>query len=225
MSFATDLPLTPRPGDMTPRGMFVPPWYRPHENLDVDVIGTRGQRLGFKVGDVVPERRWAIGPDGRCMDPADFAPKLLDWRKGQFEWRFPPKPVPDLTLEAVPTVEGFVARGPDPANDRRLIDLSPLQPRVALLRPNEPVVDQGLAKDPRWKPAPKDAKDAALVDENARLRAELEALKAQAAAPPAPVERKPRTYAEMTCPDCGQGGLKGANGLRFHRKHKHKDVA
>jgi hypothetical protein len=223
MSFATDFQLGPRPGEMTPRNVFVPPWYRPHPDLEADVIGTRGQRLGFKVGDVVPERRWAIGADGRVMSQADFEPKLLDWRKGNFEWRFPPKPVPDLTLEGVPSVDAFVSRGADPADERRLIDLSPRTPRIGLLRPSEPIVDEALAKDPRWTLAPREEKPATDASaEIARLKAELEAMRAAPAPEP---EKKARTYEMLTCPDCGQGGLKGANGLRFHRKHKHKDVA
>ena len=225
MSFATDYHAGPRPGEKTPRRRIVPPWYKPHPDLSIEVKSSAGKPLGFTIGEVVVERRWAIHEDGRCMDPADFQPKLDEWRLGQFDWDYPPQKRPadiSFAFEARPTVEGYVSRGADPADESRLIDITRATQRKQILTPRLPVVDETLAKDPRWQPAPKeDSKSSELEAEVARLRAELSAAQA---APPAPEkpERKAKTYELLTCPDCGQGGLKGANGLRFHRNHKHK---
>lgn len=211
MSFAVYDASEPRPGDTTPRGVFVPPWYIPHPDLGVAVRGTNGQALGFVVGEVVPERRWAIGHDGRCVDQATFEPKLLEWRIGQFQWQNPPKPVPDLTLESIPTVEGFVSRGPDPANARRTVDLTAPVKRGGLLKKREPVVDDLLLNDPRWRAAPKKEDEPEPV--------------AETTGPAPKAEAKPKKQVvKIACPDCDQM-VGGAQGLRLHRKHKHKDVA
>lgn len=225
MSFAVDIATGPRPGELTPRNVFVPPWYKPHENLDVEVVGTTGKRLGFSVAEVVAERRWAIGPDGHCMKQPDFEKMLLDWRKGQFEWQVPPKRTPDLMFEPIPSVEGFVSRGEDPADRRRTIDLSPSTPRLGLLRKREPIVDESLTKDPRWKPAPAEEKADPRDELLAQMREEIERLKAQAAPVAVKPEPKARKAVEkIPCPDCG-AEVGGQNGLRLHRKHKHKETA
>lgn len=227
MSFAADYVAGPRPGEKTPRAMIVPPWYKPHADLSLPVVSSKGRPLGFTIGDVADERRWAIGPDGRCMDQADFQLKHDEFRLGQFDWDYPPqKRPPDITFafEARPTVEGFVSRGPDPADPKRLVDLTPQVVRLPVAATRQLVVDEAISKDPRWKIAPKDDdKATALEAEVARLRALLAASAAdQAPATPEPAPKQSRTYELLTCPDCGQGGLKGANGLRFHRNHKHK---
>lgn len=217
MSFATDLPTGPRPGDLTIREVFVPPWYLPHENLETEVLhSSTGKRLGFTVGDVVPERRWAVGPDGRCVSQQIFEEKLDEWRQGQYRWQIPPKPVPDISFLPVPTVENFVARGEDPADTKRLIDLTAPQHRKALLQKREPVVDEVLLKSPHWKPAPK--------AEKPDPAAELEALRAKVAELEAKPKKAPRAVELLSCDLCGQEGLKGKNGLRFHKTHKHKDA-
>ncbi len=82
MSFATDLELSESPGSMTPRGVFVPPWYKPHPDLSVEVRDTKGNGLGFTVGDVAVERRWAIGTDGQVVAGSLFIDKLTEWFAG-----------------------------------------------------------------------------------------------------------------------------------------------
>jgi hypothetical protein len=208
MSFAVYDVTQPRPGDQTPRGPFVPPWYIPHPDLSVDVRGSRGQRLGFTVAQVLPERRWAIAHDGRCVDQPAFEQKLLEWRIGQFQWLSPPKPVPDLTLEVIPTVEGFVSRGQDPANPRRTVDLTYPVERKGFLQKREPIIDESIAKDPRWKAAPQE--DPKPIEEQVQSVHKVVKMKKQ--------------LAKIACPDCDQL-VGGAAGLRMHRKHKHKDIA
>lgn len=212
MSFAVDYRPEPRPGEQTIRGAFVPPWYRPHADLGVSVKSQAGKMLGFVIGEVVVERRWAIQDDGRCMDQREFEVKLHDWRRGQFQWQMPPKPVPDLSFESIPSVEGFVSRGEDPANHKRLIDLTRPVKRTGLLRPVEPIVDETISRDPRWKVAP--AKPPA--DEP------VEAAAPAPAPAPVPAPKPKKTVAKIPCPDCGHM-VGGENGLRLHRKHKHKE--
>lgn len=212
MSFAADYIGEPRPGELTLRGVYVPPWYTPHADLGVEVKDSSGHRMGFQLGEVVVERRWAIHEDGRCLDQKRFEEKLHEWRLGQFRWQIPPKLPTDLSFSSIPSVEAYVARGPDPADPRRLVDITHPRPRTTLLQKREPIVDEALTKSPHWRPAPKEEKP-----------------EPEAAAPvpePEPVPKKPaREVTLLTCDLCGQEGLKGKNGLRFHKNHKHKDAA
>lgn len=209
MSFAAYHGLEPRPGEATPRGTIVPPWYIPHADTSLRVISPHGRHLGFTVGEVAVERRWAIDAEGRCMPQQDFEQMLLQWRIGQYQWSSPPRPAPDLTLEPIPMVESFVSRGPDPANAKRLCDITYPQKRESLLKVREPVVDQSLVADPRWAKAPSKATEP-----------EPEPLVAEAPKPPKP----DRKIAKIPCPDCG-AMVGGVNGLRLHKRHKHKDAA
>jgi len=158
MSFATEIELTDRPGSLTPRGVFVPPWYKPHEDLDMPVVGTNGHKLGFTIADVAVERRWAIAPDGVVMPRNEFTDKLTEWYIGQWTWRNPPQPPLPIDTSAYPTPESYVSKGPDPGNARRLIGLilahQPKNPVAVAPSSERPVDPVALAKS-GWRPAPK----------------------------------------------------------------------
>jgi len=154
MSFATDVEISEGPGSITPRGVFVPPWYKPHSTLDVQVLSTAGKPLGFTVGDVAVERRWAIAPDGQVIGGSEFIDRLTDWYIGQWTWRNPPQPSLPVDTSGYPTPENFVSKGPDPANPRRVISLTLPNHRKSVA-PAERPVDAAALAAAGWKPAPK----------------------------------------------------------------------
>ena len=122
MSFATDYNKEGRPGTLSHRGIFITPWYKPHENLDLPVT-QHGKPLGFKIADVAVERRWAIDANGEVMDSREFIDRLTEWYIGQWSWQSPPMPPLQIDTCGYPTVDNFVAKGPDPANQARLRSL------------------------------------------------------------------------------------------------------
>jgi hypothetical protein len=147
------------PGTQTPRGPFIPPWYKPHADLDVPVLDARGNPLGFVIGQVAPERRWAIDSAGHVMHRNDFAERLTQWYEGQWRWLSPPRVPLDVSLGAFPLPEVFVSKGVDPRNATRLTDIRPAIPRGAraslgLATGERPVDPEALARA-GWRPAPK----------------------------------------------------------------------
>lgn len=62
---------------VTERGTVVPSWTPPH-NLDLEVK-IDGRPLGFKVGQMLPERRWAVDEFGHCLPKAEFTGKYQQW--------------------------------------------------------------------------------------------------------------------------------------------------
>lgn len=154
MSFATDFSAEGQPGSITPRGVFVPPWYKPHTDLTIQVKSADGSReLGFTIGDVAVERRWAIDPEGCVMEKYPFRERLTEWYIGQWKWQSPPKPALPVDTSAYPSPEAYVAKGPDPSNPRRLIGLTKPNNRHALV--TERPVDSAALSRAGWMPAPK----------------------------------------------------------------------
>src|SRR5262245_41555602 len=126
MSFASDYRAEGQPGSLTPRGVFVPRWYKPHTDLALPVKSHDGQReLGFVIGDVAVERRWAIDPEGCVMEGHEFVDALTEWYIGQWKWKNPPQPPLPIDTSAFPSAEKYVSKGPDPANLKRLVPLTP----------------------------------------------------------------------------------------------------
>ena len=212
MSFATDYADDEsRPGTLTARGTFVPPWYKPHLDPHLAVLREDGGPLGFRIAEVAPERRWAISDDGRVMNKHDFRDRLQEWYEGQWKWKNPPQPPLDVSLGAFPTPEGFVSKGVDPRNPLRLYDLTRSTPRHLRDRSNERPVDPAALgrTGSGWKPAPpRDPVEVAL-----------------ATPAPEPASRRIRQPSKLiSCDICGQAGLKGKNGVRFHKQHKHKGI-
>lgn len=154
MSFAPDFNAEGQPGSLTPRGVYVPPWYRPHTDLNVQVKSADGSKeLGFTIGDVAVERRWAITPDGCVMEGHEFTDRLTDWYIGQWKWQNPPRPPLPVDTSAYPSPEAYVAKGPNPANPRQLIGLTKPNNRHSV--GNERPVDAAALARAGWIPAPK----------------------------------------------------------------------
>lgn len=154
MSFATDYNAEDRPGSLTPRGVFVPPWYQPHKQLNVEVKDSKGKSLGFTIGDVAVERRWAIDPEGNVLAGHEFVDKLTEWYIGQWQWRNPPQPSLPVDTNGYPSPETYVSKGPNPSNPRQLITLTLPNHRRANEAVERPVDPQQLART-GWAPAPK----------------------------------------------------------------------
>lgn len=146
MSFATDYRAEGQPGSITPRGVFVPPWYKPHTDLSLPVRSHDGTKeLGFTIGDVAVERRWAIDPEGKVMEGHEFKDMLTEWYIGQWAWQHPPRQALPIDTNAYPTPECYVAKGPNPGNLRQLLTLGAPNHRHA--QPSErPVNAANLAK-------------------------------------------------------------------------------
>lgn len=155
MSFATDYMTEGQPGSITPRGVFVPPWYKPHSDVTVMVKSHDGKRtLGFTIADVAVERRWAIDAEGCVMEGHDFKAKLEEWYIGQWQWQNPPQRPLEVDAMAYPHPEMYVAKGPDPSNVRRLISLQPPVDRRDFTPSERPVNTEQLRRT-GWSPAPK----------------------------------------------------------------------
>ena len=139
----------------TPRGPFVPPWYAPHEDTTLRVRGADGTVMPFTIGDVAPERRWAIRDDGTVMDKETFLPLFDEWVIGQQAWQIPPGKAVNTEFNAVPSPVGFVAKQVDPAKPHRLLELP--MPMVARERTAGPtnLIDKVVSQPGSgWAPAP-----------------------------------------------------------------------
>lgn len=154
MSFAIDYASIDQPGSMTPRGVFIPPWYLPHKDLGLEVRNRHGEGLGFTIGDVAIERRWAIDPEGKVMTGHEFQDRLTEWYIGQWAWQHPPQPALPVDTSSYPTPENYVSKGPDPANPRKLLSLTQPVDRSKSATGERPVDPGHLAKQ-GWAPAPK----------------------------------------------------------------------
>lgn len=84
------------------RDDFVPPWYVPHETPGLIRVTENGKPVppGFTVADVLPERRWAIQPDGELLSGLDFKEQYLN--KCELWFRY-------CSIEAK---QGITVRGP-----------------------------------------------------------------------------------------------------------------
>lgn len=146
MSFAVDYKQEGQPGSLTPRGVFVPPWYAPHKDLTIQVKSHDGTKeLGFTIGDVAVERRWAIDTEGRVMEKYPFREKLTEWYVGQWKWQNPPQAALPVDTSSYPHPETYVAKGPNPSDPKRLIGLGKPSDRLAVLA-ERPVDTASLAR-------------------------------------------------------------------------------
>lgn len=133
MSFAVDYKQEGAPGSLTPRGVFVPPWYAPHKDLSLPVRSHDGTKeLGFTIADVAVERRWAIDAEGKVMHNHEFKDMLTEWYVGQWKWQNPPQPALQVDTSSYPHPEQYVAKGPNPADNKRLIGLGKPSDRLAV---------------------------------------------------------------------------------------------
>ncbi len=60
------------------RSTYIPHWTPNHPDLDVDV-SQDGEPLGFKLRQVLPERRWAVKTNGELIDPRDYRDQYVKW--------------------------------------------------------------------------------------------------------------------------------------------------
>ena len=61
------------------RSTYIPGWYEPHRDETLAVRSRTGSALGFTVGDVLPERRFALDAAGQCLAERDFADRYRRW--------------------------------------------------------------------------------------------------------------------------------------------------
>ncbi len=113
-----ELPSTHRP--IVERGTYIPAWYKEHKDLSIRVVDQEGGDLGFTVADVLPERRWAIGQNGKLISEQEFENRYRDWigrivlRDGRLVSVGAVNKYFDITLETVPCVDDFVDAKLDP---------------------------------------------------------------------------------------------------------------
>jgi hypothetical protein len=96
------------------RETYVPAFGAKHRDESLAVRGRNGKPLGFTVGDVLPERRFAIGENGQCLHERDFDALYLDWASrvcvpsGQIVAVASVNKYFDPKLEPIPNPEEFV---------------------------------------------------------------------------------------------------------------------
>jgi len=121
-------PLLPQQHLYIPdRGTYIPSWCKWRTNgweRAVDVTQD-GKSLGFKVEQVLPERRWAIEQSGELLSQIFFESEYKRYLSGFIV----PAGV-KLDAEPIPCVERWVRKTVDPTDPARLIDIGfdPLKP-------------------------------------------------------------------------------------------------
>jgi hypothetical protein len=138
----TAVPFPPQPGPahragsvtlIPERNEFIPPSYVPHKDPGSIVVKLNGQPLegGFTVAEMLPERRWAVGPDGELMPQLEFAEKyqrkLYDWfQYASVEGRAGRGKVPSsfaVHREPIPNVAHYVAFRVDLRDSRQILPM------------------------------------------------------------------------------------------------------
>ena len=114
-------PLLPRQHTYIPeRGTYVPswcPWDTQKWPTHVDVAQDKIM-LGYKVSDVLPERRWAIQENGDMLDQRAFEDQYKKYLAG-----FALPATVDINAEAIPRVERYVGVKIDPIAAERLVEM------------------------------------------------------------------------------------------------------
>lgn len=111
---------------VTERGTLVPNW-TPNHNPETDVR-MDGKPLGFKVKDMLPERRWAVDEFGHVLDLRDFKDQYQRWFASHSKKE-------DPILVAVPDRLEFVSGTYDRDNRPAFINFDPGDPGV--VKPSE----------------------------------------------------------------------------------------
>jgi hypothetical protein len=84
------------------RSHYIPGWYEPHTNLDLQVKHL-GIPQGFQIGRVLPYRRWAVDADGNMLDQKTFEDQYMRYLGG-----FEVAATTDLRNESMPNVRAYV---------------------------------------------------------------------------------------------------------------------
>lgn len=152
MSFAP-IATDTRPGEFTPWGTPVPTFYRPHADLTVTVTKD-GVSLGFTIGEVAADRRWAIRPDGEVIDQMEFADTLPNVWDDQY--RLSGASPQSHAGNAIPRVENYVAWTQDDTRPDRLKPMvrARIQPAAAGPKDTSPLVDVGALRAAGYKLVP-----------------------------------------------------------------------
>jgi hypothetical protein len=119
-------------GYVTERGETVPGWYarNPHTDLSV-VVKQDGVPLlpQFTVGQVAPERRWPIGPDGELLYQVQFRQKVIEKNEEFYAIvraqgrNAKPAQDYDFKRDPVPRVECFVQWRVDEEDETKLLEI------------------------------------------------------------------------------------------------------
>lgn len=147
MSMGFDTPKTHIP--IPEREVYIPAWGNEHTNPNL-TVRQDGRSLGFTVGEMLPERRWAVGLDGELMNQRDFEDNLKRWRSyactragtvvamGAVNKHFDPG------LEGYPQVADFVDRHLDAHG--KLVPLTYLKRLAASQDPSDADVPIGFSR-------------------------------------------------------------------------------
>jgi len=113
------------------RGTYVPswcPWDSKHWPTHVEVSYEK-KMLGYKVSDVLPERRWAIQESGEMLDQREFEDQYKKYLSG-----FALPATFDINAEAIPLVHRYVGVKLDPVSEGSLIamDYDPFKKKTAV---------------------------------------------------------------------------------------------
>lgn len=114
------------------RGTLVPPWCRWYHSSDpldlhIEVKDENGESMGFKVKDVMVERRFAIqhddsdGKRGWVLPQIEFARYFQQWRA---LYKVPEGL--DISKEAVPKARAWINKMPDPTQQGGSVRLVPI---------------------------------------------------------------------------------------------------
>ena len=115
-----------RPTYIGSRGTSIPSFYEPHSDLRV-MVRQDGIPVppGFQLGDVPPERRWAVRPSGELIPQIEFERLyLLHYEEHIRYMDGDPKKVPGkANCQPVPTVQAYVCVQLDPRDPSKLITM------------------------------------------------------------------------------------------------------
>ena len=108
-------------GFVTERGAIVPRW-TPEHDAESEVV-MDGKPLGFRVKDMLPERRWAVDAGGNVLERHDFNEKFKLWWQSHSKKEDPFVSIPDrrefvsgtYDMEGKGTVIGFDPGDPSKA--------------------------------------------------------------------------------------------------------------
>jgi len=205
VSFAAVETGSVKPGAKTPRGTIVPSFYEPHRNLNHNVT-LNGVPIGFKISDVAPERRWAIGVDGDVIDQGTF--------ERYYEKILSVGSVGPIDSCHIPAVDDYVSKCVDPDNEtrfRRLVRIDKRGKRAPVVN-DGPIVDPSFARKAGLTLATTVQASPEMLTQDAR-DALADAPVAETTEADAPASRSRR----ITCPDCGDGFMR-EKGLSMHMK-------
>lgn len=119
------------------RETYIPRWGTRHGDRSLPVTKD-GEPCGFTIGQVLPERRWAVKPDGELMDQLSFERDYAKWISNVCAPNGQVIPLASVnknytqTLEHIPDVFSFVAVKLDSNGKLIPIDYDPDRPAPAV---------------------------------------------------------------------------------------------